>query len=355
MKNYLIIGAGFSGAVLARELADAGHYVTVVDKRDHIGGNAYDCLDKETGVYYHKYGPHLFHTNNDEVFDWLSKFTKWVPYEHRVKARIRDAGGTDKYIDVTMPPNKETFEVFNHDKEMLINVLFRRYSRKMWGMELEQMDPTIIARLPMKPDSDDDRYFTDKHQYLPKYGYTQLFEEMLYHKNIKVSLGMSLHNKIVANFDHIFNCAPIDEWFDYKFGELPYRSMQFHHVRTSKYDVLPTATLNFSDDGPYTRVTEWNRLPNHTDELTAKTLLTYEKPCAFIRQETYNGVPFDTGLERYYPVKDATGENRERYKKYLTLVPENMTFIGRCGQYVYIDMHQAVNSSLQLAKKVING
>lgn len=341
-KSYLVIGAGFSGAVLARELANEGNYVTVVDSRDHIAGNAFDKEDLKTKIRYHVYGPHLFHTNNQRVFEWLSGFTQWVPYEHKVKALTPNG----EYVP--FPPNKETFERFHHDRDKLIDVFFRPYTRKMWGMELEELDPNIINRVPMDPTTEDERYFKkDRFQYLPMDGYTVLIKNILDHNKITTLPGTKIKRsqpETYRHFDHVFNCAPIDEWFDYEFGELPYRSIKFEHSVVPVPSVLPTATVNFSDNGPRTRITEWKNLPYHGWN-AAETLLTAEIPCDYK----------DNNYERYYPVKDILGKNRETYKKYLDLVQPNMTFIGRCGQYVYIDMDQAVNSSLQLAQKVLHG
>lgn len=338
-KSYLVIGAGFSGAVLARELAEAGHYVTVAESRDHIAGNAYDTIHKETGIRYHMYGPHLFHTNNERVYNWLSQFTEWVPYYHQVMA-------LDPYGEyVPFPPNKETFERYNHNREELLNVFFRPYTRKMWGMELEELDPNIINRVPMDPLTNDNRYFKkDKFQALPRDGYTIMIKRILDHENIHVTLGTRIDPTrpgMWRHFDHTFNCSPIDTWFDSQFGELPYRSIKFQHHVMSFVNALPTTTVNYTDDGPHTRITEWSKLPHHDFPGGNMTLLTTEIPCDYK----------DNNMERYYPVKDVHGKNREIYKKYLEIVPEKMTFIGRCGQYVYIDMDQAVNSSLQLAEK----
>jgi len=333
MKSILIVGAGFSGAVIARELAEAGHKVTVIDQRHHIGGNAYDY--ECNGIRIHKYGPHLFHTNNKEVVDWLSQFTEWVDYKHKVKAQLDD--GTY----VTLPVNKETKEIVGEDK--ILDTFFRPYTLKMWGKTLDELDPSIINRIPTR-DDDNELYFpNDEYQLMPKDGYTKIFENIFRHKYIKVFTGTKFTTSMEKKYDHVFNSMPIDQYFKYKHGELPYRSIKFHNVTLPMAKVLPTATVNFTHDGPYTRVTEWKNIPNHGD-LNTHTVLTYEEPCDYK----------DNNKERYYPVKDVDGVNRETYKKYKEMVDtDRMTFIGRCGMYVYVDMHQAISSALATAKRFL--
>jgi UDP-galactopyranose mutase len=333
MKSILIVGAGFSGAVIARELAEAGHRVTIIDQRNHIGGNAYD-YDHE-GIRIHKYGPHLFHTNNKEVVDWLSKFTEWVDYKHKVKAQLDD--GTY----VTLPVNRETKEIVG--EENILDTFFRPYTLKMWGKTLDELDPSIINRIPTR-DDDNELYFpNDEYQMMPKDGYTKLFENIFKHKYIKVFTGTKFSTSMEKKYDHVFNSMPIDEYFKYKHGELPYRSIKFHHKTVPMARVLPTATVNFTHDGPYTRVTEWKNIPNHGKD-SKQTIITYEEPCDYK----------DNNKERYYPVKDVDGVNRETYKKYKEMVDtDRMTFIGRCGMYVYVDMHQAISSALATAKRFL--
>ena len=333
MKSILIVGAGFSGAVIARELAEAGHRVTIIDQRNHIGGNAYD-YDHE-GIRIHKYGPHLFHTNNKEVVDWLSKFTEWVDYKHKVKAQLDD--GTY----VTLPVNRETKKIVG--EENILDTFFRPYTLKMWGKTLDELDPSIINRIPTR-DDDNELYFpNDEYQMMPKDGYTKLFENIFKHKYIKVFTGTKFSTSMEKKYDHVFNSMPIDEYFKYKHGELPYRSIKFHHKTVPMARVLPTATVNFTHNGPYTRVTEWKNIPNHGID-SKQTIITYEEPCDYK----------DNNKERYYPVKDVDGVNRETYKKYKEMVDtDRMTFIGRCGMYVYVDMHQAISSALATAKRFL--
>ena len=333
--RILIVGAGFSGAVIARECAAAGHLVKVIDKRDHIGGNAYDYIDSN-GIRIHKYGPHLFHTNNEKVVQWLSQFTEWQPYQHKVKAQLND--GTY----VTLPVNKETKEIVGEDN--VLDIFFRPYTKKMWGKSLDELDPSIINRVPIR-DDDNELYFpNDEYQMMPKKGYTEIFHNIFNHSSIEVELNVEFDKSMEEEYDYIFNSMPIDMYFDYDYGELPYRSIKFHNVTLQQPRVLPTATVNFTHDGPYTRVTEWKNIPCHgSNDYT--TVLTYEQPCDYK----------DNDYERYYPVKDLEGTNRETYKKYKDRVDEDkMTFIGRCGMYVYVDMHQAISSALATARRFLD-
>ena len=332
--KILIVGAGFAGAVIARECASAGHKVKVIDKRNHIGGNAYDYTD-ENGIRIHKYGPHLFHTNNEKVVEWLSQFTEWVPYQHKVKAQLNDG----RYV--TLPVNKETKEIVG--EENVLDIFFRPYTKKMWGKSLDELDPSIINRVPIR-DDDNELYFpNDEYQMMPKDGYTKIFENIFNHSNIDVELEVEFDKSMEADYDYVFNSMPIDLYFDKRFGELPYRSIKFHNVVLHQTRALPTATVNFTHDGPFTRVTEWKNIPAHGNNDYA-TVLTYETPCDYR----------DNNYERYYPVKDVEGTNRDTYKKYKDLVDtDRMTFIGRCGMYVYIDMHQAIGSSLATARRFL--
>ena len=331
MSKILVVGAGFSGAVIARTLADAGHFVTVIDKRDHVGGNCYD-YENEHGIRIHKYGPHIFHTNNKDVVDWVSQFGKWVPYQHKVKAILKDG----RYV--TLPVNKETKEIVG--EENIIDTFIRPYTKKMWGMEIEQLDPSILSRVPIRDDMNELYFPNDEYQLMPKHGYTAIFKNIFDHDNINVKLGVEYDNASDTFFDFIFNSMPIDQFFDYVHGELPYRSIKFHSVDLPSPSVLPVPCVNFTHSGPYTRMTEWKKFPNHGQN-EQMTTITYEEPCDYKQNN----------MERYYPVKDLEGKNRDIYKMYREMTPSNMEFIGRCGLYVYTDMHQAIASSLATAKR----
>ena len=331
--TVLIVGAGFSGATIARFLADSGIKVHIIDSRDHIAGNAYDYVN-EYGIRVHKYGPHLFHTSNQEVVSFLSKFTDWTPYLHKVKAMLSDGRL------VTLPVNKETSEIVGANN--VIDVFFRPYTKKMWGVELEDIDPNIINRVPIREDLNELYFPNDSFQSLPTDGYTKLIERMLDHSLIEVTLNMNFDKRSLSSYEHCFNSMSIDEFFDNSLGRLPYRSIKFHTYSIPAPRLFPVSVVNFTHDAKFTRVTEWKNLPNHGVN-NAFSTLTFEEPCDYL----------DNNLERYYPVKDLNEHNRNLYKKYAALTPNNLTFIGRCGLYAYLDMHQAISSALRIAEKYV--
>ena len=372
-KRVLVVGAGFAGAVYARTLADAGYVVQVIDQRDHIAGNAYDFVD-ENGVRRHKYGPHLFHTSNERVFDWVRKFGEWVPYEHRVRARLREElfvplpinietvnSVFNKYLQseeemqsflqgvsepISAPSNAAEFLYANIGLE-LTNLFFRPYTKKMWSMNLEQMSADVVKRIPLRFDAED-RYFpNDKYQILPRDGYTSIFENILNHVNINVDLRVRFYLSMEDEYDHVFNSMPIDEYFECQFGELPYRSIKFHHSSQSARARQAWATTNYTDHGPLTRGTHWHLLPHHLVKDTGKYTYTEEEPCDYR----------ENSMERYYPVKTADGRFDSIYQLYKARAVENtkITFIGRCGTYQYLDMHQVINQSLMGAEAWIAG
>jgi UDP-galactopyranose mutase len=332
-NRVLVVGAGFSGAVVARELAEQGFAVTVIDKRSHLGGNAFDYVNAH-GIRVHAYGPHLFHTSNTEVVNWLSRFTEWLPYQHRVKALLADGRL------VTLPVNAETAEIVG--KENVLDVFFRPYTLKMWGVPLEALDPGILDRVPIRSDMNELYFPNDRFQAMPAKGYTAIFERIFDHPGITVSLGVTFDPVMEREYSHVFNSMPIDEYFKCSHGELPYRSIRFHNHNLPVPSLFPVATVNFTHSGPHTRVTEWKKLPNHGDN-PLFTSITVEEPCDYR----------DNNYERYYPVKDLHGKNRELFNRYRAMAPENMTFIGRCGLYAYLDMHQAISSALEISKRFL--
>jgi UDP-galactopyranose mutase len=325
-RNILVVGTGFSGSVIARELAEVGYKITIIDQRGHIGGNCYDEL--VDGVLVHRYGPHIFHTNNTKVFEWLSKYTEWVPYQHKVKAYHEGQF-------LTLPPNLETQQILG---DKLFETIYTPYSKKMWGLPTEKLDDTILSRVKVRDDLNELYFPNDKYQYLPKGGYKQLFDNILKHENIKVLLNTNFNKKMEKDYDYVFNSMAIDEYYDFCYGELPYRSIKFSVTKISSFD-MPTAVVNFTDDGPYTRITKWSLFPEHgTGER-----YTLEEPCDYK----------DNNNERYYPVKDTSGFNREIYNKYKDIKNNKVQFIGRCGMYVYIDMDMAISSSLAVVDNFI--
>lgn len=340
MKKYLIVGAGISGATIARKLVewDDTCRVDIIDKRDHIAGNAADETH-EVGIRYHKYGPHLFHTNNKEVFEFLSRFTEWNEYYHKVNAQLEDGRL------VALPVNKATKEAVGEDK--VLDTFFKPYTKKMWGVELEELNPSIINRVPIRDDSNLCYFPNDKYQALPRNGYTTMVRGMIEHERIFIMLNMSFNKAMEEHYDHVFNAMPIDVYYDECFGPLPYRSIKFHHEVIDKENIditmkSHTPTTNFTDDDIYTRYTEWSQLPNHGYN-PDKTLITTEEPMDYR----------DNDMERYYPVKDMGGENAKRYRQYANIENDKVTFIGRCGLYTYLDMDNAVASAMKIFEKHI--
>jgi UDP-galactopyranose mutase len=371
-KNILVVGAGFAGATIARALADSGCYtVHVIDQRNHIAGNAYDPVDEELNLRVHQYGPHIFHTNDQRIFDFLSRFTQWIPYEHKVEAWV------DKVGYVPIPINRTTLntiyqcqlkneeEVKNfldslkchHQKpsnaqEMaenfygieLTQLFFGVYTKKMWAMELNELPAEVLARLPIRYD-DNHNYFNDKIQAMPAQGYLNLFENLLEHPDISVSLSLPFEKCMENDYYHVFSSMPIDVYFDEKYGALPYRSIQFVHQRVGQHQ-QPVPTVNFTDNSIYTRQTDWRLYPGCDLGERHEILLTREIPCCY--EENH--------FERYYPVKTVEGTPQKIYQQYRSEAEKlrHITFIGRCGQYIYYDMHQVVANSLKIAKDFLS-
>ena len=336
MKKILVVGAGLSGATVARVLADRGDFeITVIDKKSHVAGNCYDYVSDE-GIRIHRYGPHLFHTNNQEIFEWLSRFTEWVEYRHKVRAMLKSGEL------VVLPVNRKTADKVG--RENIIDIFFRPYTEKMWGVPLELVNPDILNRVKVKDDLNEFYFPDDRWQALPKDGYTALVNNILNHPNILVCLNTPYKKKMGDGFDFIFNSMPIDECFHSCFGSLGYRSVKFHTLKVPMPHVIPTATVNFTHSGPYTRITEWNNLPNSPmyGHPVFETILTCEEPVAYTN-----------GVEPMYPMGGVDANNVELYRKYLEMVPDNMVFIGRCGLYRYFDMDDAVANSMSSAQEYI--
>lgn len=369
MPAVLIVGAGFAGAVYARTLAEAGYAVRIIDRRDHIGGNAADFVD-DNGIRVHRYGPHLFHTNATPVFAWLQRFGAWVPYQHRVRARLADG----KYVPlpvnldtinavfgVTLRAETETIAFLRkvaapivdpHNAgeylrarigDVLTDLFFRPYTRKMWALELEDLDISVVKRLPIRFDSTDLYFPNDRHQALPHDGYTNLFRAILRHPGIGVELNTAYVAGMEREYTFCFNSMAIDEYFGWSLGELPYRSLRFDHRTAHIWDLEPWSQRNYTDDGPATRETWWHCLPCHIQRETGRRTVTVDEPCDYR----------DNGNERYYPVKTADQRYQKLYRTYREMAEAlpNMAFIGRCGSYQYLDMDQVINQSLAGARR----
>jgi UDP-galactopyranose mutase len=361
MFDYLIVGAGFAGSVLAERLARGSNKrVLLVDRRPHIGGNAFDHYD-DAGILVHKYGPHIFHTNSREVFEYLSVFTRWRPYEHRVRASvdgqlvpipinldtINQLYGmklTSLQVEEFFTSVAEPRDVVRTSEDVVVGRVgrelyekfFRGYTRKQWGLDPSQLDAMVTARVPVRTNRDD-RYFADTYQAMPLRGYTRLFENMLDHDNIKILLNTD-YREIVAEIPHdkLIYSGPVDEFFDYRYGKLPYRSLRFEFETRNQEWVQPVAVINYPNEHLYTRVTEFKHL---TGQEHLKSSLVYEYPVA-------EGDP-------YYPVPRP--ENNELYKKYQALAEErsDVHFVGRLATYKYYNMDQVVAQALSVYARIV--
>ena len=357
--DTIVVGAGFAGAVMAERLASQlGERVLVVERRPHIGGNAYDRHD-DAGVLVHPYGPHIFHTNSADVFEHLSQFTAWRPYQHRVLASV------DGQL-LPMPINLDTvnrlyglqlssFEVESFLSTLaekpasirtsedvvvakvgreLYNKFFRGYTRKQWGLDPSELDASVTARVPTRTNRDD-RYFTDTYQAMPLHGYTRMFERMLAHPNIKVMLNTDYREiSNLVPWRHMVYTGPIDAFFDHRHGRLPYRSLEFRHETLPVERFQAVGTVNFPNDFAYTRVSEFKHLTGQQHHATS---VVYEYPRA-------DGDP-------YYPVPRA--ENTAMYRLYeaeAERVPD-VSFVGRLATYKYYNMDQVVAQALTLFKR----
>ena len=356
MYDTLIVGAGFAGSVLAERLAaDGGERVLVVDRRPHVAGNAYDEYTAD-GLLIHRYGPHIFHTNSSRVWDYLSQFTTWRPYEHRVKASVDgqlvpipinlDTINTlyglsltsfeveDFFASVAEPRDEiRTSEdvVVSKVGQELYRKFFRGYTRKQWDLDPSELDASVTARVPTRTNRDD-RYFTDAYQAMPAEGYTRMFERLLAHPNIHVMLGADFADvRDAIPHRRLIYTGPVDEYFDFRYGKLPYRSLHFVHETHETERFQPAPVVNYPNEHPYTRVTEFKYL---TGQEHPKTAVVYEHPRA-------DGDP-------YYPIPRP--ENAELYRRYeaLAKAEAGVHFVGRLATYKYYNMDQVVAQALAL-------
>ena len=362
--DYLVVGAGFAGSVIAERLASQHRArVLLIDRRPHVGGNAYD-EPNEAGILYHKYGPHIFHTNSDQVVDYLSQFTEWRPYEHRVRAFVRDQlvpipinrTTLNKLFGLNLESDEEAAEylasraepvdeiktsedvVINAVGHELYELFFRGYTRKQWGLDPSELDKQVTSRIPTRTNTDD-RYFSDTFQAMPLEGYTKMFLAMLDHPLIDKALDVDfrdLKDQAFEIADHVIYTGPIDEYFDFRFGKLPYRSLKFDHQTLNEEWHQPVAVVNYPDEKvPYTRISEYKHL---TGQDSPVTTITYEYPSA-------EGDP-------YYPIPRP--ENQELFKKYEALADatDNVTFVGRLATYRYYNMDQIVGQALATFRRL---
>jgi UDP-galactopyranose mutase len=361
MFDYLIVGAGFAGSVLAERLATVSDKkILIIDQRSHIGGNAYDYYNKD-GILIHKYGPHIFHTNSAEVFDYLGQFTPWRSYEHKVLANVDgqlvpipiNLNTINKLYNLNLSSDElesffkskaEKVDMIRTSEDVVVSKVgrelyekfFRGYTRKMWDMDPSELDASVTARIPTRTNKDD-RYFTDTYQAMPLHGYTKMFEKMLSHPNIKIMLNTDYKEIIdIIPYKNMIYTGPIDSYFNYCYGKLPYRSLEFKFETIEADRFQPTGTVNYPNDQAYTRITDFKYL---TGQKHPKTAIVYEFPKA-------EGDP-------YYPVPRP--ENTEIYKKYHQLASSmtNTYFVGRLATYKYYNMDQVVAQALTLFKKLM--
>lgn len=360
--SVLIVGAGFAGATTARCLAEAGHDVVLIDRRDHLAGNAYDRHDA-AGVLIHAYGPHIFHTNSDKVFTWLSRFTDWRPYEHRVLARVGeqelpipinrrtinalygldlDEAGVAAFLESRREPREplRTSEdvVLNSVGSHLCDTFFRGYTRKQWGLELSELSAGVAARIPTRT-NDDDRYFTDTWQFMPAQGYTAMFERMLDHPGIELRLNHDFDPaRDEAGFRQVIYSGPVDAYFGHRLGRLPYRSLRFEHSHVpdcAQYQ--PVGTVNYPNEHDYTRITEFRHLSGQPHSGSS---LVREYPMA-------EGDP-------YYPIPRPENEAlHKQYQELAAALQPRVVFLGRLAQYRYYNMDQVVAAALGVAAEII--
>jgi UDP-galactopyranose mutase len=360
MFDYLIVGAGFAGSVLAERLAEgSGKRVLICDKRPHIGGNAYDHYN-DAGILVHKYGPHIFHTSSRDVFEYLSRFTEWRQYEHRVLAsvdgqlvpipinldtvnRLYGLNLTSFQVDEFFKSVAEKVSAIRTSEDVVVSRVgrelyekfFRGYTRKQWGLDPSELDASVTSRIPIRT-SRDDRYFTDTYQAMPLHGYTRMFERMLSHPNIKVMLNADYREiEKYIPFREMIYTGPVDAFFDHVYGKLPYRSLEFRHETLASPTFQAVGTVNYPNEHAYTRITEFKHL---TGQEHARTSVVYEYPRA-------EGDP-------YYPIPRA--ENTALYQKYQALAgaTKGVHFAGRLATYKYYNMDQVVAQALNMYSKI---
>jgi UDP-galactopyranose mutase len=357
--DWVVVGAGFAGCVLAERLAtQRNERVLLIDRRSHIGGNAYDEYN-EHGILMHRYGPHIFHTNSLQIIKYLSQFTKWRAYEHRVlgsvdnklvpipinRTTINEICGvnlqTDNEVEAFLAARAAPIDTIKTSKDVVISRVgvelyekfFEGYTRKQWGLDPSQLDKSVTARVPTRANVDD-RYFTDKYQYMPLDGYTKMFKRMVSSPNIDISLDTN-YRDLDVSYKKLIYTGPIDEYYDLRYGALPYRSIRFDHQTLNQSWFQQVGTVNYPQSRDYTRITEYKHL---TGQVHDKTTITYEYPVA-------DGDP-------YYPIPNDA--NQALFKRYeaLAAAEQNVLFVGRLANYRYYNMDQVVGQALSVFSKM---
>ena len=365
-KNILIVGAGFTGAVIGRELAEQGHQVRIIDSRSHVAGNCYSERDEKTGIMVHTYGPHIFHTDNPEVWDYLNRFAEMMPYVNRVKTTVKgkifslpiNLHTINQFFDTTCSPSEaraliesksdqsisdpQTFEeqALRFVGKELYEAFFKGYTIKQWGMSPAELPASILKRLPVRFNYDDN-YFSHKYQGMPREGYTPIVANILNHPNIHVELEHHYQESDSHGIDHLFFTGPIDSWYGYRFGRLGYRTLDFEKFHTDD-DFQGTAVMNYGEESvPFTRITDHKYFAPWEQHEGSVCYREFSRTCT----------PDDTP---YYPIRQM-GE-MELLNKYLSLAEQekNISFAGRLGTYRYLDMDVTIAEALTMARTYLN-
>lgn len=363
--KVLIVGAGFSGAVIARKLADKGIYCEVIDKRPHVGGNCYTERDRETGILVHKYGPHIFHTDREEVWDLITQYGDMMPYVNRVKATYRDKVYSlpinlhtiNQFFGKCMSPSEAKSFIEGISDQTIVqpksfeeqalafvgkdlyHAFFRGYTLKQWGVDPSRLPASILKRLPIRFNYNDN-YFSHHHQGIPKYGYTEIIEEILNHPKINVSLNLEFKSDLKKKYNHVFYSGPLDVYFDCRFGRLGYRTLEFEEVRGIG-DFQGTAVMNYTgNDVRYTRISEHKHFSpwEHHDET--------------ICFKEYSSLAGEGDIP-YYPIRLVDDKTILYQYESLARAEENVTFLGRLGTYRYLDMDVTIAEALKVAKEYL--
>lgn len=361
MKKIAIVGAGFSGAVIARELAQKGYTVTVFESREQVGGNSYSYVDKDTGITVHKYGPHIFHTDNERAWEYITRFCTMMPYINRVKSTV---GGKvyslpinlhtiNQFFDKAMSPNEaKAFvatlsdptidEPANFEEQALkllgsglYEAFFKGYTIKQWGVDPKSLPASILKRLPVRFNYDDN-YFAHKYQGMPKDGYTDIVLSMLNHPNITVKLSTFFSKDMIDEYEHVFYSGPIDAFFDYELGRLGYRTLDFV-MEKADGDFQGCAVMNYGDESvPYTRISEHKHFTPWEKHEQTLYFKEYSRLC------TQNDIP-------YYPIRQT--QEQEMLKQYVSKANNEtkVTFVGRLGTYRYLDMDVTIKEAFEVA------
>lgn len=363
--KFAIVGAGFSGSVIAQELASAGHEIELFETREHVAGNCYSERDVETGIIIHKYGPHIFHTDNEEVWEYVNRFTKFMPYENRVKitsnnqvfslpinlhtinqffgkvlspsqAKIFIAEISDKKITSPKTFEEQALKFIGKD---LYEAFFKGYTIKQWGVNPAELPASILKRLPVRFNYVDN-YFNHEYQGIPKEGYTPLIESLLDHKNITLFLGRKFSKKNIDNYDHVFYSGPIDSWFAYESGRLGYRTLDFEK-ETHAGDYQGCAVMNYGDlKVPYTRISEHKHFSPWENHKKTVIFKEYSRTCE------EKDIP-------YYPIRLANEQKMLSIYLQKAELERGISFIGRLGTYRYLDMDVTVAEALNASKQTL--